>query len=292
VEKDGGVDYAWLDVLEVSNAYWAGQTEIATFERNVAVGGAPQFIPPADLTELNAYDWTAWAQGADAWVYDETGTGLHPVGDGSIRFETNGGFDTSLRYPATVTARWDLTRSAVLNVRFRTVNNNNPKFQGGSPWIRLMDSENNYFQYQYYSGGSAIDKLNETLDTWRTYSIPLDAPAPPTNGWGRTVHGTPDLANIQYIEIHADTWGAGFTLWVDGLGFDPRPFCRGDGNRDDRIDLQDAADLQHCFGTAGPLAGTVCEIYDFTGDDAVTLEDYADFAAAMTGPADTLETCR
>lgn len=292
IEKDGGVDYAWLDILEVNNAYWQGQTDVATFERDVAVGGAPQFIPPADMTELNVYDWTAWAQGANASVYDETAAGLHPVGAGSIRFETDGGFDTSMRYPATVTARWDLTRSTTLNVRFRSVNNNSPTFQNGSPWIRLLDSENNYFQYQYYSGSSPLDKLAETLNTWRTYAIPLNAPAPPTNGWGRTVSGSPDLANIQYIEIHADTWGAGFTLWVDGLSFTPRPFCHGDGNRDSRIDLHDFAQLQECFGVGGSLGGTVCEIYDFTGDDAVTVDDYAGFAAAITGPDTPLEECQ
>jgi len=197
-----------------------------------------------------------------------------------------------MRYPATVTARWDLTRSTTLNVRLRSVNNNSPTFQNGSPWIRLLDSENNYFQYQYYSGSSPVDKLDETLNTWRTYAIPLNAPAPPTNGWGRTASGSPDLANIQYIEIHADTWGAGFTLWVDGLSFTPRPFCHGDGNRDCRIDLRDFAELQECFGVGGSLGGTVCEIYDFTGDDAVTVDDYAGFAAAITGPDTPLEECQ
>src|SRR5262249_52311521 len=53
---------------------------------------------------------------------------------------------------------------------------------------------------------------------WRSYAIPLDPPDGPT-GWRRTAHGHPDLSKVQYVEIHADTWEAGFELWVDGLSF-------------------------------------------------------------------------
>ncbi len=59
VEKDGFTDYCWLDITEVNNAYWAGQTQTATIEREVLLGGAVQTTPPDDLTELNASSWTA-----------------------------------------------------------------------------------------------------------------------------------------------------------------------------------------------------------------------------------------
>ncbi len=291
VEKDGGVDYAWLDVTEVNVAYWQGATDVAVFERQVAVGGAPQFVPPPDMTELNAYDWTAWAQGSDpthTYVEDETTAGLHPVGAGSIRFVTDGGFDTSIRYPATVTAVWDLSASNVLNIRLRT--ENSQSFQSGSPWIRLMDADNNYFEYQYYLGGVPTDKLNETRGVWRSYSIPLDAPSNPVNGWGRAVHGTPSLADVHFVEIHADTWGAGFTMWVDGLGFDPQPLCHGDANNDAHIDLVDIAGLQACFSGDGVCAPG-CDAFDWDDDCDVDADDYAAFADRITGTSDYMAQC-
>ncbi len=291
VEKDGGVDYAWLDVTEVNVAYWQGQTGLAVIERQVAVGGPNQFVPPPDMTELNAYDWTAWAQGSDSqhtYVEDETSAGFHPVGAGSIKFVTDGGFDTSIRYPATVTARWDLSQATHLNIRLRT--QNSQSFQSGSPWIRLMDAENNYFQYQYYSGGVAVDKLNETRGVWRAYSIPLDAP-PPSNGWGRTTNGSPSLSDIHYIEIHADTWGAGFTMWVDGLAFDPQPYCRGDSNHDSRVDLADFGDLQSCYSGQGSCAADGCEVFDWDDDCDVDLADQEMFYHSITGPVTPLDQC-
>ncbi len=293
IEKDGGVDYAWLDITEVNIAYWQGQTDVAVFERNVAVGGPIQFAPPPDMTELNAYDWTAWAQGSDAlhtYVVDETGAGYHPVGAGSIKFVTDGGADTAIRYPRTKTAHWDLSGATHLNVRFRTVNPNGG-FQNGSPWIRLLDSENNYYQYQWYSGSSPVDKLNETIGVWRTYSIPLNAPAPPTTGWARTVNGTPSLSNIQYVEIHADTWGGGFIMWVDGLGFTPQPYCLGDGNYDSYSDLEDFALFQECHSGSGVCAASGCEPFDWNGDCDVDADDLASFGPALTGPEEPMAEC-
>ncbi len=291
VEKDGGVDYSWLDITEVNVAYWQGQTETAVFERQVAVGGALQYVPWPDMTELNAYDWIAWAQGSDAestYVEDDTSSGFHPVGAGSIKFVTDGGFDTSIRYPATITARWDLSDADDLKIRLRT--DNDQLFQGGSPWIRLMDADNNYFEYRYYIGGVAIDKLNETRGGWRSYSIPLNAP-PPSTGWGRTTHGSPSLSDIQYIEIHADTWGAGFTMWTDGLSFDPQPYCKGDSNFDSHVDLLDFADYQLCHSGSGTCAAGDCEVFDWDEDCDVDLSDYAAYHQAVTGPLTPLAQC-
>jgi hypothetical protein len=292
VEKDGGVGYAWLDITEVNNAYWQGQTTVAVFEREVAVGGPKQFVPPPDMTELNAYDWIAWAQGSDSqhtYVQDETSYGYVVRGEGSIKFVTDGGFDTSIRYPASVTAQWDLTGSDSLEIFLRT--QNAQSFQSGSPWIRLMDADNNYFQYQYYSGGVPANKLNETNGQWRLFSIPLNA-GPPANGWGRTVSGSPDLGNIQYIEIHADTWGSGFTMWTDGLHFDPQPFCRGDANYDSRIDLDDFAGFQGCYTGDGPCAASGCEVFDWDEDCDVDAIDYAAFHPSITGPATSIDQCQ
>jgi hypothetical protein len=47
------------------------------------------------------------------------------------------------------------------------------------------------------------------------------------------------LARINYLEIHADTWGAGFTLWLDGVRLTPQPHQAGDLNCDGAVDFGD-----------------------------------------------------
>lgn len=219
-EYNGGVSYFWLDITEAMVAYFRGQTTLATFDKQVSLGGPVQLYPPNDLAEMNANDWTAWAQGTTNNTTTND-TSRKQVGSGSVRFTTDGGFDTSISYPKTETAQWDLRQATTLNIRFYATNTNSPQFQSGSPWILLKDSNGNYFKYQYYSGGGVYDILNQALNNWRSHSIPLNAPVPtPTStGWCRTTFGTPDLAHINLLEIHADTWGMGFSLWVDGVNF-------------------------------------------------------------------------
>lgn len=219
IELNGGIDYCWLDIMEPVVAYFHGQTGTATFDRQVALGGAVQHYAPNDMAELNANDWSAWAEGSSSlntYVVDDTIR--CNTGAGSVKFVTDGGFDTCLRYPRTATAQWDLRAASSLRISFYAVNPNF-SFQSGSPWIRLRDSSGNYFQYQYYQGGGIYDLLNQAMNNWRTYTIPLDASPTQSNGWRRTSLGTPDLSRVSAVEIHADTWGGGFNLWVDGVSF-------------------------------------------------------------------------
>ncbi len=210
VDHNGFTDYAWLDIVEVNNAYHAGQTQLATIDRSVALGGPIQVVPPPDLAELNAPSWTSWAQSATASVFSDA-TVVHN-GQASIRMDTTGGFDTYVRYPADRLARWDL--SAVQSIRFwaRTANPN-IGFQEG-PIVRLL-SGNGYFQWTP-PGGS----LNSSIGNWVEFIVPISGDAT----WARTSQGSPSLANINGIEIHADTWEYGFNLWLDGVRFDP-PLC-------------------------------------------------------------------
>jgi hypothetical protein len=211
VEKDGAVDYDWIDITEFNIAYWNGNTAEATYVRDTAIGRAMQFAPPEDCAELNAENWDTWAQGSTAEVYDDTSRKI--AGAGSVRMETNGGFDTYVRYPKGIIAHWDLTGATHFNVSFYA-ENPNLGFQNQSPWIRIGNYDGDYMQFQ-----ASSDILNQARNQWRSYSIPLTGDAT----WSRTDVGTPDSTDINYIEIHADTWGYGFKLWVDGVSFTPQP---------------------------------------------------------------------
>jgi hypothetical protein len=220
IEYAGSSDYAWLDLTEANVAYYQGQTNQAVFDRRVALGGPQQIIPPPELSETNAADWIAWAEGsASGGTYVTNDTQRRQVGTASLKFVTDGGFDTYVRYPGSLTARWNLSGVSTLNLRFYAENVHG--FQSGSPWIRLKDADGNYFQYQYYQGGNPVDILNAAIGTWWATQVPLGASNTVNNGWRRTAFGTPDLGKIQALEIHADTWDYGFILWIDGVSFDP-----------------------------------------------------------------------
>ncbi len=220
LEYEGAVDYAWLDITEANVAYYQGQTHLATFQREVNLGGPIQRFPPCDLTETNAADWVAWAEGGAIGGSTATDDATRQqVGQTSLKFLTDGGFDTCVRYPGNFNAQWDLTGASVLKVSFYAENPHG--FQSGSPWIRLKDSDGNFVQYQYYLGGSAYDLLNEARGAWQAYQIPLDSSPNEENGWRRAAFGTPNLTRVIALEIHADTWDSGFTLWVDGVSFEP-----------------------------------------------------------------------
>ena len=268
VEYDGFVDYAWLDITEANVAYWKGNTNVAVFDRQASLGGPVRTVPPSDMTELNAADWEAWAQGASGSVSDDTTRKL--VGQSSLKFVTNGGFDTYVRYPGNTNARWNITESDFLNISFYAENPSPFGFQSGSPWIRLYDADGEYVQYQYYQGGGIRDILNDARGMWKSYQIPLDAGSNVQDGWRRTTFGTPDLTAISALEIHADTWEFGFTLWVDGVSLSPAPLLPGDYNRDQHVDAADFVLWRKTVGQGTtPFAGA-----DGDGDSIIGPGDY------------------
>lgn len=272
VEYDGGIDYCWLDITEACVAYWNGQTDTAVFDRQLILGGPMMRIMPKDLAERTAYDWVAWAEGAAASVQDDTDNTI--AGAASVKFVTDGGYDTYLRYPQTYTGLWDLSDATQLHIGFYAENDTCCGFQNGSPWIRLRDAEGNYFQYQYYENGYAAEFLNGANYQWIEADIPLDASEAEENGWRRTIHGSPDLSVIQAIEIHADTWEFGFNLWVDDVRFDWPESKYRDFATDGVIDIGDLTIL------AGQWLQTDIEFApslgaDLTQDKKVDLADFA-----------------
>ena len=73
LEYEGAVDYAWLDITEPNVAYYQGQTNQATFQREVTLGGPIQRFPPHDLTETNAADWVAFCNSASHPLHRKAG---------------------------------------------------------------------------------------------------------------------------------------------------------------------------------------------------------------------------
>ncbi len=230
VEWNGFVDYCWLDITEVNVAFWQGQTGVAQFDRQLSIGGEVQAYPPADLAEENAENWSSWAQDGTITLSDDAG--FKHDGDASLRGEFTGGADNYVRYPQGLLARWDL--SEVQAIRFWAyADNPNLGFQSASPRVRLGSFADGYFQWT-----PAYDILNNARNQWYEFVIPINGDAT----WTRATSGTPDLAEINYLQIHADTWGYGFTLWLDGVRFDPPPapeVCLGDSNCDGAINWRD-----------------------------------------------------
>ncbi|MBP7748352.1 MAG: hypothetical protein KA383_19730 [Phycisphaerae bacterium] len=227
IEYDEFVDYAWLDITEVNVAYFQGQTQSATFERQVSIGGGIQHYPPADMAELNAANWSSWAQDGTITLSDDAVR--KKVGAASLLGEYTGGYDNYVRYPAGILAKWDL--SSVQSIRFWAYSENpNFSYQSQSPWVRLGSYQDGYFQWT-----PSWDILNTAEDQWREFVVPIAG----NSTWTRTTNGTPSLAQINYLEIHADTWGAGFDLWLDGVCVYPQPYRVGDLNCDGVVNFGD-----------------------------------------------------
>ncbi len=274
VEHQGFVDYAWLDITEVNDAYNSGQTSVATFDRTVSLGGPIQYFPPADMAESNADSWVVWAQTGNISINDDAAQRI--VGAASVRIDTDSGFDTYARYPGDRVAAWDLSGATSLRFWARAINNNQPQFQGGSPWIRLGHPSG------YIELHPTSDVLNQAIGSWRQFTVPLNGNAT----WVRSVSGSPNIAAISHVEFHADTWGAGFTLWLDGVTFNPNPTPDpGDVNCDARIDFFDIEPfLLALFDPAAYAAALPdCNLLtaDTNGDGQVNFFDIDSFVALL-----------
>lgn len=210
VEHQGFTDWCWLDITEVNLAYWSGQAAEATISRNLNLGGDIQIVPLSDLAEPSAGSWDAWAESATASVVWDSSRRI--FGPNALAFETDGGFDTLVRYPGDKLVRWDLSASTALRF-WIYAENPNWGFQGNVPWVRLGCPDGSHFTFAP-AGGTP---LNLARDQWYEYVIPLTGDA----AWTRTIHGSPSLAAISSLEIHMDTWEYGFSAWIDGVRFEP-----------------------------------------------------------------------
>lgn len=159
----------------------------------------------AELTEGNASDWDTFASDSEiASVSDDT---THvKVSQRSVRFDTQSGSDTGVVYPRDGGANWDLTDKSHL-VMWIYADNSNFAFQGNQP-IVILKGPTGSFRYE---------PQQEVMPNhaWSLQQIPLVG----NSLWQRTTNGTPSLSRIDQLEIHQDTWDAGFTIYYDGVEF-------------------------------------------------------------------------
>ena len=180
-----------------------------------------------DLAENNAGDWEGWAEygtsGATYFEDDSVMKAPSSAGSASVKFITDGGWDTYARYPA-YEIIWDLSQTQTVLLSLYAENPSAYNFQSG-PFIRLIDADGDYFEYRPYQNGGLQTLINDAVDNWLSLEIPINALPAVENGWAVTLSGTPDISRIRYLEIHNDTWDSGFTLWIDEVFFYPEPDC-------------------------------------------------------------------
>lgn len=178
--------------------------ELAGGGQRAAVLGSVQ-AAGVDLAEGYAAAWSAIAS-------DGAATALHDdrsqvrAGSSSLRLETASGSDVALLYPADRSAAWDLSGGGSIEASYFAVNPN-LGFQGEQPWIRLYDGQ------AYIQLTPDGELLNDARGQWLDLQIPLAGDAT----WTRTESGSVDMSSIDAIELYADTWDSGFTLWLDRL---------------------------------------------------------------------------
>lgn len=165
-------------------------------------------VPMGELTEGNAANWQTFASdGASASVSNDTSKVAS--GSQSLRFDTLSGFDTGIRLESG-SDTWDITSFKQLAFWTYSVNDTPIGFQGNQPVVVLSSATGSY---RYTPTNQ--DMLNHG---WQKHHIPLNGDA----YWQRQTIGSPDLSNINAVEIHQDTWDYGFTVYYDGMQFSTR----------------------------------------------------------------------
>jgi hypothetical protein len=175
-----------------------------------------QTRPPDDMTELNAGDWFAFAVAATATTSDDTVRKTN--GASSVRFDTTGGFDTYLRYEPASGTLWDLTDADQFQFDVYAENPSAIDFQQ-EPIIRFIDEDGDVMEFRYWQSNSPYPLWNDAIGAWLSQTIVIKSAAQPSTGWRGTPIGTPDWSRMSTVEVHADTWDFGFTMWFDRTGF-------------------------------------------------------------------------
>ncbi len=204
----------------VNNSFIPGDRELILRKMRGSVGWYPfnvaavdmMYNLPCDMAEPPA-EWSTYADPGFGnridevleWDYDDK-----KVGDASIKFKTGRGWDIGVNYRpgGDSIAMWNLTEDDVLSVWIKTKKNPNYGFQYFH--VRIGNYDQGYYKYT-----APASYLNNAHNRWRHYTIPLKG----NSNWVRETVGSMDPSEIHYVEVHADTWDHGYTIWLDGLQF-------------------------------------------------------------------------
>ncbi len=138
-------------------------------------------------------------------------------GAGSLRLDTKNG-QAGLFYPKTRDASFDLTPYLYVSFSVTADNTspaNDPGWQGAQPHLLLVTDSTNYLEFV-----PTDNRLPRAPGAFDRFTVPLAG----GSGWERNRIGSPDLSRIRYLALLFDTWGAGFTVWVDDLRIGPGEF--------------------------------------------------------------------
>lgn len=175
---------------------------------------AIQSIPPCDMAEPDAI-WMMYPEVGygsrlpETLEYDYTDK---VVGQASVKFVTGRGWDCGLNFrpAADSVALWTISESDTLYVWMKSIKQ--PQYGFQFFHIRIGNYNQGYYKYT-----ANANQLNQCNLIWKLYKIPITG----NSTFVRSVVGNMTLTDVNYVEIHADTWDYGFTLWVDGLQFEP-----------------------------------------------------------------------
>jgi len=221
-----------------------------------------QIVPPCDLAEpvsiWYAYPETGYpakVKTPDSVFFD---TAQKVIGTASVKLVTSRGWDLALNYrPAGDSLSvWALSDIDTLYFWVRTIKQPQYGFQYFS--VRIGDDHGNYYKYT-----ASPTLLNAANLVWKQYKFPLSG----NTQFSRSTTGSMTLNQVNYIEIHADTWDYGYTLWVDGVQFEP---CSPITAVDDISEPESGTLMNY----PNPFSGSTTIFYHVAETGPVTLELY------------------
>jgi len=162
-------------------------------------------------------------------------------------------------------------------------NANPPGFQA-EPIVRFVDADGDAMEFRYFRGGSPFPLWNDARGAWRSQTINIKSTAQPSTGWRGTAIGTPNWTRMSTVEIHADTWDSGFSLWFDRVGFN-LPIVNGDYTNDQVVDGSDFLAWQRALSSSAIPPGSGADgdasgVID-AGDLAVWRDHFGDAPGAL-----------
>lgn len=165
---------------------------------------------------------------AERWGYGATDQGhinvitadgeVKQSGDASIKLYTETGFDTWVYFPNTKDLDLDCTKVGSISFLLHTENENG---WGPDCWVIVRDMDGRSAVYH-----TLHNRMPLTLTQWVPYAVPVGPNARESRtveafGWKLEADEAFDWEHVAAVEVHADTGGYGFVLYLDDMRFNP-----------------------------------------------------------------------